>query len=659
MKLITAFTAFILAALPLLAQESATGVNTYKGICQDSSASSTAQSCNTRVAFIPKVGDTIIYTTTTANSGALTLAVNGTAAVAVQKEQGTALVSGDLKASVPVTMSFDGTNWQLPTVSSTGTLLLSNLLLGTSATSTSWFTGTGPLIGTTNGTCTGTVPANTTWICNASGTLFEMSPATTLPLVEGPTTSTNNGIPAFDSTGGCCFLDTGIIYTNIVRKDAVNTGAAAMTLDMSAATGTNALRSPAQAALTVSAAGATGEDTTATMYHNFTGGVDSLVMTVPASATITNNDCAKLSVSGSVVTVADNGSACGSGGATTWSGITNPTGNLALTMSTDTTTFNYASPLASAFTWANTTAAVTGTNHSGPILNIGCGRDFVGATPADTQDCFTVQTVLPNGNNEIPSLTFGSNTASTNTNGPNFQFNGTLTVTAPNTTSNSNLLCLEANGSSTCQVAWTQGTGGIGTFVLAPGVYLEGNPFAAPGFAMNNAQRLMSSGYVESWTNGNAIGGTVDTRIRRYGAGELGLDTGTTNTFASLTLHSTEFGLANAGTTGTTQFLLAKLTGAPSTAVNAATTDTNGIVGVTQDGAGTSGTALIAWGGKATCTFDGATTAGDYVQPSGTVAGNCHDAGSTRPASNEILGRVLSTNAAGGNFVMLVQLEEQ
>jgi hypothetical protein len=87
-----------------------------------------------------------------------------------------------------------------------------------------------------------------------------------------------------------------------------------MTLNMSASTGANALQLPAQAGLTCSASGCVGEDTTATMYHNYTGAADSLVMTAPASASITNGDCAKFSKSGSVVTMADAGAACGSGG---------------------------------------------------------------------------------------------------------------------------------------------------------------------------------------------------------------------------------------------------------------------------------------------------------------------------------------------------------
>lgn|SRR5579862_3837188 len=104
--------------------------------------------------------------------------------------------------------------------------------------------------------------------------------------------------------------------------------------------------------------------------------------------------------------------------------------------------------------------------------------------------------------------------------------------------------------------------------------------------------------------------------------------------------------IANAGTTGTTVNKLAKLTAAPSTAVLTATTDTGGAIGVVIGGAGTSGNAQIATTGQASCVFENATVANDYVQIGSTTAGDCHDAGSTYPPSGQVLGRVLTTNTA-------------
>jgi hypothetical protein len=122
-----------------------------------------------------------------------------------------------------------------------------------------------------------------------------------------------------------------------------------------------------------------------------------------------------------------------------------------------------------------------------------------------------------------------------------------------------------------------------------------------------------------------------------------------TQTISSTTATLT---IANAGTTGTTINTLTKLTGVPSTAVIAATTDTGGVVGITTAGAGTSGNATVTMHGSTSCVFDGATTAGDYVQISSTTAGNCHDSGATYPTSGQVIGRVLSTNASSGTYTL-------
>ncbi len=87
-----------------------------------------------------------------------------------------------------------------------------------------------------------------------------------------------------------------------------------------------------------------------------------------------------------------------------------------------------------------------------------------------------------------------------------------------------------------------------------------------------------------------------------------------------------------------------------------ATTDTDGVVGIVTGGAGTAGNAQIAVGGQASCAFDGATTAGDYVTISSTTAGDCKDAGATRPGSSQTIGRVLSTNAGAGTYAVAVGL---
>jgi hypothetical protein len=112
--------------------------------------------------------------------------------------------------------------------------------------------------------------------------------------------------------------------------------------------------------------------------------------------------------------------------------------------------------------------------------------------------------------------------------------------------------------------------------------------------------------------------------------------------------------IANASSTGTTVGSLAKLTGAPSTAVITATTDSAGIIGVVVSGGGTSGNALIAVDGVASCTFDASgVTAGHYVQNSGATGGDCKDGGASYPSSGQVLGIALQTAASGAANIVV------
>src|SRR5579863_4961164 len=117
---------------------------------------------------------------------------------------------------------------------------------------------------------------------------------------------------------------------------------------------------------------------------------------------------------------------------------------------------------------------------------------------------------------------------------------------------------------------------------------------------------------------------TATGNVDLSGANNVGL--GATG-FLSLTV-------PNEGTTGTTLNRLAIFTGAPSSlAVVAGAASATGVIGVVLSGAGTTGNARIAFRGFAACDFDGATTAGDYVQTSTATGGQCHDAAATRPAN--------------------------
>lgn len=86
-------------------------------ICSDSSGSPTAQLCTTSPTFVPAAGDTILYKTTTTNTGDLTLNVNSSSAIHVRKWLGTAVLAGaDLPANTPAYLTFDGTFWEMYTI---------------------------------------------------------------------------------------------------------------------------------------------------------------------------------------------------------------------------------------------------------------------------------------------------------------------------------------------------------------------------------------------------------------------------------------------------------------------------------------------------------------------------------------------------------------
>ncbi|MDR3489798.1 MAG: tail fiber domain-containing protein [Bradyrhizobium sp.] len=80
-------------------------------------------------------------------------------------------------------------------------------------------------------------------------------------------------------------------------------------------------------------------------------------------------------------------------------------------------------------------------------------------------------------------------------------------------------------------------------------------------------------------------------------------------------------------------------------AVISAITDTDGMVGVMIGTNG--GNAQIAVDGQAACTFENAAVAGDFVTIGSTTAGDCHDAGTTRPTTAQTIGQVLTAGASG------------
>src|SRR5689334_17057175 len=120
----------------------------------------------------------------------------------------------------------------------------------------------------------------------------------------------------------------------------------------------------------------------------------------------------------------------------------------------------------------------------------------------------------------------------------------------------------------------------------------------------------------------STAGAGPDVCLVRTSANTLSVTQGDGVTGATLALGSPVFTIANEGATGTTVNLLAKITGAPSTAIKAGTGDNkNGaVIGVVSGGAGITGNAQITTVGTVGCAFDAtAVTAGDFVTVSSTV----------------------------------------
>jgi hypothetical protein len=109
--------------------------------------------------------------------------------------------------------------------------------------------------------------------------------------------------------------------------------------------------------------------------------------------------------------------------------------------------------------------------------------------------------------------------------------------------------------------------------------------------------------------------------------------------------------LCNDTTNGTLINGLAVLTSA-GCAVKPSSAATSGVIGVVIANAGTSGTVTLVRTGPAYCSFDStATVVGDYVIASSNASGGffpfCHDAGSTLPGGQQVLGRVLQATTGG------------
>lgn len=187
----------------------------------------------------------------------------------------------------------------------------------------------------------------------------------------------------------------------------------------------------------------------------------------------------------------------------------------------------------------------------------------------------------------------------------------------------------------------------ISSLLSSNNAFLGNNTFAGTS-TFNGAVTMNAGGALSGTFTGNPSF-----------SGSPNFSTGTpvfsTKLIPNLNASSQSMSIANAAVTGTVLNSLAKLTGAPATAVLPLLADTVGAIGIVTAGAGTTSNATVQNVGVASCNFDGATVAGDYVIFSPSVAGDCHDVGGGGyPSSGQVLGRVLSTNAALGAYQMIL-----
>ena len=192
-------------------------------------------------------------------------------------------------------------------------------------------------------------------------------------------------------------------------------------------------------------------------------------------------------------------------------------------------------------------------------------------------------------------------------------------------------------------------------------------PGAAPGlgFWINSGLKWVvdASGNFKPWTdqiyNVGSFSGAGSGSGLRPGTVYVAGNPNTGSGFELGKSASESYELCN-DATGTIVNGLAVLTSAGCAAAPSSAL-TSGAIGVAIFNAGTSGLVTLARAGSAYCSFDGSpTVVGDYVVPSGTVSGGfyplCHDAGATRPAGMQILGRVLQASGGGTTVQMFLDM---
>lgn len=329
-----------------------------------------------------------------------------------------------------------GSAWNTLT-SGTNTVMAAVMGTGSSLT----FSGTGSINASAiNGVTVSGTAANTNCIVASSSSAAawgSCGASFAFPItVSGTTTST--GFPYFSNTTTLSTAGANLTWvspTLTIGVAGATTGI--LTLGSVTATGSVSLTPASSAsAFTATLPGNTGTLAELNLIETF-----SAVQTISAAnglvlSAMSGTACLD-EVSGVVTST---GAACASG---VWSGITNPSGNLDLTMASNLSEFDTTTALANFFSFRNTTAAVVGTSQGSPVIST-CGTAFHGS--ASVLDCMTFSELPGNGNDAAIVQTIGHTGTST----------GAVSITLPQITVvgtilNATLLTFSSGNSGTVQ----------------------------------------------------------------------------------------------------------------------------------------------------------------------------------------------------------------